>query len=627
MDRRTPRNPLDHSHDAVLAREIAIEQRHVDRVYDRLGDAHRSAEQVAAQGKTLFERDRADFVREEDGTGLFERDVFAFQSARRLATLNAEHEGLVFGRLDLLAEEIRYIGRIGVRDEDYEPLVIDWRARAAEPFYRATSAEPMEVIRRRVLRSRSDRVIGIEDDLIDGENAPEDMVVIGEGALMAALSRARGPRMRDIVATIQAEQDEAIRAPYHGFTIIAGGPGTGKTVVALHRAAYLLYSNRRRFENGGVLVVGPSRVFMNYIERVLPSLGEDSVTLRALGSVASDVFGFRTERIDSAEAHAIKGSLRMLPLLRRLINEPVPTGDPPSAGEATELRLRLTVKGEVFTIGAAQLERIRTEVLRHQKVNQARPSAEAALLTALWQKKPADLDLERAEFEEYVTESQAWQDFLPQWWPSLRATRVLRRLADPELVRRVARRSALPRTDPDPGRFVRRTHRLVDRRFRTAGRTGVPAGPGHRGDRDRGSAVPGRRHRRHRGGDHDGAGAGPGHRAGGVRRRLPHLRPRPGRRGAGRHADGLADVAPPRRPGLLDRGRRSGPEFLARCRRDRPGDDRSGRQGTGTPVPDEHQLPVPRRRCSTWRPRWSSRRTRTPTCPPRSARPGSNRPC
>ncbi|WP_245630528.1 HelD family protein [Granulicoccus phenolivorans] len=429
--------PLDHSHDAVLAREIAIEQRHVDRVYDRLGDAHRSAEQVAAQGKTLFERDRADFVREEDGTGLFERDVFAFQSARRLATLNAEHEGLVFGRLDLLAEEIRYIGRIGVRDEDYEPLVIDWRARAAEPFYRATSAEPMEVIRRRVLRSRSDRVIGIEDDLIDGENAPEDMVVIGEGALMAALSRARGPRMRDIVATIQAEQDEAIRAPYHGFTIIAGGPGTGKTVVALHRAAYLLYSNRRRFENGGVLVVGPSRVFMNYIERVLPSLGEDSVTLRALGSVASDVFGFRTERIDSAEAHAIKGSLRMLPLLRRLINEPVPTGDP-SAGEATELRLRLTVKGEVFTIGAAQLERIRTEVLRHQKVNQARPSAEAALLTALWQKKPADLDLERAEFEEYVTESQAWQDFLPQWWPSLRATRVLRRLADPELVRRVA---------------------------------------------------------------------------------------------------------------------------------------------------------------------------------------------
>lgn len=422
--------------DAVLAREIAIEQEHVDRVYDRLGDAHRSAEQVAAEGRTLFKRDRADFVREEDGTGLFERDVFAFQSAKRLATLNAEHEGLVFGRLDLVDNEIHYIGRIGVRDEDYEPLVIDWRARAAEPFYRATSADPMGVIRRRVLRSRSDRVVGIEDDLIDSSQAPADMVVIGEGALMAALTRARGPQMRDIVATIQAEQDEAIRAPYHGFTIIAGGPGTGKTVVALHRAAYLLYSNRRRFENGGVLVVGPSRVFMNYIERVLPSLGEDSVTLRALGSVASDVFGFRCERNDSAEAHAIKGSLRMLPLLRRLINEPIHTED--ATDDPRELRLRLTVKGEVFTIGATQLERIRAEVLRHQKVNQARPSAEAALLNALWHKKPADLDLERDEFEEHVTESQAWQEFLPRWWPSLRATRVLRRLADPDLVRRVA---------------------------------------------------------------------------------------------------------------------------------------------------------------------------------------------
>ena len=139
--------------------------------------------------------------------------------------------------------------------------------------------------------------MGIEDDLIDG-HADTELVVVGEGALLAALTRARGHTMRDIVATIQAEQDEAIRAPHQGFTMISGGPGTGKTVVALHRAAYLLYSNRRRFESGGVLVVGPSRTFMNYIERVLPSLGEDSVILRSIGSVASDVVKITGDRLD-----------------------------------------------------------------------------------------------------------------------------------------------------------------------------------------------------------------------------------------------------------------------------------------------------------------------------------------
>ncbi len=160
--------------------------------------------------------------------------------------------------------------------------------------------------------------------------------MIGEGALMAALTRARGHTMRDIVATIQGEQDEAIRAPYQGFTMISGGPGTGKTVVALHRAAYLLYSNRRRFESGGVLVVGPSRVFMNYIERVLPSLGEESVTLRSIGSVASDVVRITGDRVDPAPTAAVKGSLRMMRVLRRLVHEPP---------QAVPLELRLIVQG------------------------------------------------------------------------------------------------------------------------------------------------------------------------------------------------------------------------------------------------------------------------------------------
>ena len=136
----------------AVERELAVEQAHVDLVYARLAEATRSAQQVASEGRALFQSDRGRFVREEDGTGLYERDVFAFQAAKRLAVLDAEHEGLVFGRLDRTDGEIRYVGRIGVRDADYEPLVIDWRAPAAEPFYRATPTNPMEVVRRRVLR-------------------------------------------------------------------------------------------------------------------------------------------------------------------------------------------------------------------------------------------------------------------------------------------------------------------------------------------------------------------------------------------------------------------------------------------------------------------------------------------
>ncbi|GAB3697893.1 HelD family protein [Mariniluteicoccus flavus] len=427
---------------STVEREIAIEQAHVDAVYDRLAEATRSAQQVATEGRSLYQGDRMSWAREEDGTGLFERDVFAFQAAKRLAVLDSEHEGLVFGRLDRTDGEIRYIGRIGVRDDDYEPLVIDWRARAAEPFYRATPTSPMEVVRRRVLRCRGDRVIGIEDDLLDGEQAPDDIVVVGEGALMAALARARGPQMRDIVATIQAEQDEAIRAPYQGVTMISGGPGTGKTVVALHRAAYLLYSHRKRFEAGGVLVCGPSRVFMNYIERVLPSLGEDSVTLRAVGSIASDVLGFRAERVDSARTHVIKGSTRMVPLLRRLVNEPFPPRLADAGSESVEemdaARLRVSIKGEVLTLDGPTLLRIRQGVLRHTKVNAGRPAAARALLDALWDRLSDEVEIERDEFDERVTDQAAYKVFLAAWWPSLRATDVLGRLADPRLTARIA---------------------------------------------------------------------------------------------------------------------------------------------------------------------------------------------
>ncbi|MCW3156869.1 HelD family protein [Micropruina sonneratiae] len=415
---------------SALDRELAVEQAHVDLVYAQLAKAAASARRAANAGRAIYTSDRGTWAREEDGTAMFERDAFAFQAAKRLATLDAEHEGLVFGRLDLSDGDIRYIGRIGVRDEEYEPLVIDWRARAAEPFYRATPTDPMDVTRRRVLRCRNDRVIGIEDDLLDAAEAG-DLVIIGEGALMAALQRARGPHMRDIVATIQAEQDEAIRADAHGVTVISGGPGTGKTVVALHRAAYLLYSNRRRFERGGILVVGPSSLFMNYIERVLPSLGEDSVTLRSIGAVASDVLGFSADRNDDATAATIKGSLRMAPLLKRLVDLPLVDAGPEGA------RLLLTVKGEPVGLDADQLRRIRDEVLARHKVNRAREHAERALLAALTAQVPDELELDADAIEDLITASAQWRMFVNAWWPALSPTEVLRRLDDPAVTRQV----------------------------------------------------------------------------------------------------------------------------------------------------------------------------------------------
>jgi len=416
----------------VLAAELATEQAHVDAVYARLGVATKSARSAAESGHGLYHSDRERWVREEDGTALFERDAFAYQAAKRLAILDAEHEGLVFGRLDHTDREVRYIGRIGVRDEDYEPLVIDWRAPAAEPFYRATPSNPMDVIRRRVLRCRNDRVTGIEDDLLDAEANRDGLPIVGEGALIAALSRARGKHMRDIVATIQAEQDEAIRADYRGVTVISGGPGTGKTVVALHRAAYLLYSNRRRFERGGILVVGPGPVFMNYIERVLPSLGEDSVTLRAIGSLASDVLpGVVATRIDPTDAAGIKGSLRMVGVLKRLVNLPLVLAD-------GALSLHTTVKGNVLKLDERQLDRIRTHVLAHAKVNQARDSAERAVLAALRQQVPAELDLDADTIDDLITDTASYRMFLRAWWPPLAAADVLRRLADPAVVARVS---------------------------------------------------------------------------------------------------------------------------------------------------------------------------------------------
>jgi RecA/RadA recombinase len=415
---------------AEVAREIAVEQAHVDLVYAELLKAQTRAGLVEADGLARGRTDRTGDVRDEELTGLFERDALVFNAARRRSTLDTQYEGLVFGRLDLdhsLAKEvadpdreIRYIGRLGVRDDDYEPLVVDWRAPAAAAFYRATPVEPMDVLRRRVLRCKGPDVVGVEDDLMVTD-APDDLVVVGDGALLAALTRSRGAQMRDIVATIQRHQDEAIRAPARGVTEITGGPGTGKTVVALHRAAYLLYSDRRRFESGGILVVGPSSAYTAYIERVLPSLGEESVVLRSLGDL---VDGVTATRLDEPEVAALKGSLRIRRLLSRAASDP-----PPGAPH----QFRAFVNGKAVRVDAPVLDRIRVQVLRNHQRNLAGKAVQSALAEAAW---ASVREGDRAEFMDRFEDHLEVDAFLAAWWPQVDPRQVLLWLADRDRARR-----------------------------------------------------------------------------------------------------------------------------------------------------------------------------------------------
>src|SRR5690606_17132009 len=256
------------------------------------------------------------------------------------------------------------------------------------------------------------------------ESVPDGMPVVGEGALMAALGRARGDRMRDIVATIQKEQDEVIRAPWRGVTEITGGPGTGKTAVALHRAAYLLYRYRRQLGGAGVLVVGPSGVFTSYISRVLPSMGETNVELRSLGELLD---GMQATRYDPAPLAAVKGSLRMRKVLLKALRD-----TPPEA--PTELRI--VYKGEVLKLGAKELEKARKKV--HSAggpPNRSRVRAAETLVEALADKaeenaKAGGPQLDRADVVHDLGERIYFHRFLVTWWPVLHPAQVLRWLGD-----------------------------------------------------------------------------------------------------------------------------------------------------------------------------------------------------
>ncbi|MFD8584692.1 HelD family protein [Streptomyces californicus] len=481
--------------ESLRDREIGVEQEHLDRVYRRLEEKIDEAEFLMNDA----------VKRGQVGTpgALAERDAQVFRAGIHLNRLNSEFEDFLFGRIDLLLgkdgergpdgaytsvepaddavredatadiAETLHIGRIGVLDSDYAPLVIDWRAPAAAPFYRSTPKDPGRAVRRRVIRSKGRQVLGVEDDLMRPELTAslggEKLPVIGDGALMAALGQARSHTMRDIVSSIQAEQDLVIRAPAASVTEVTGGPGTGKTAVALHRAAYLLYQDRRRYA-GGILIVSPTPLLVAYTEGVLPSLGEEGqVAIRAIGSLSDDAAGLDgATAYDEPPVARIKGSSRMLPVLRKAARGALERGRPaaprqeagqlsfgeepedaPAAAVATPDRLRVVAFGGRIELEADELRRIRDNVLGGTApVNLLRPRARKLLLDALWNKSSGrgrytdpELAAElRSSFDEDVSTETPFLEFLDAWWPELTPRRVLAAMADERRLARWSRR-------------------------------------------------------------------------------------------------------------------------------------------------------------------------------------------
>ncbi|MDR6939015.1 HelD family protein [Arcanobacterium hippocoleae] len=280
----------EHAENATHCKALASEQEFVDSAYQNLDQQIQHYEQKLAG------------IRRGGAQGTpgarSERDSFATHYENNLLRLrNVEHR-LVLGRLDFHTAPAIHIGRTTLRDHQQNIVLTDWRAPQSEPFYQATSQHRMDVIRRRHIQTRMRKVINVEDELLADSNTDTSALnLTGEGALFAAMNKARDGKMGDIVATIQAEQDQIIRSSAKGILVVQGGPGTGKTAVALHRAAYLLYTYRKQFAHSGVLIIGPSKRFLQYIDQVLPSLGESDVVACTIDELFPGVIPTITESL------------------------------------------------------------------------------------------------------------------------------------------------------------------------------------------------------------------------------------------------------------------------------------------------------------------------------------------
>ncbi|HEU0041591.1 MAG TPA: AAA family ATPase, partial [Jiangellaceae bacterium] len=353
---------------------------------------------------------------------IWERDAFVARDVERLERLRSVERALCFGRLDFTDRTTSYIGRIGLADDDYEQLLIDWRAPASEPFYRATAAAPGDVVRRRHIQTRRREVISVDDEVfaLDGVSDEQRSTLRGEAALLASLNSRRSGRMTDIVATIQAEQDRIIRSDVGGVLVVQGAPGTGKTVAALHRAAYLLYTHRDRLERSGVLVLGPNRTFLHYIDQVLPSLGETGVVLATVGELFPGVVGDGDEADDVATA---KGDLAMVKLIADTVRSHQQTPD-----DTVRIRIdRVELVVEPSTVRAARTRARRSR----QPHNLARRVFGRELLSGLARQYAEALgdvveDDDIAELRDDLAAEPAVAELLNRWWPSLTPERLVR---------------------------------------------------------------------------------------------------------------------------------------------------------------------------------------------------------
>ncbi len=401
--------------------EISAEQMYVSMLYARL-DALRERERARlaeAHSGPHAEHDQA----------MTERQSYHEHYSSRLNQLSAVERGLCFGRLDREDGTRDYVGRIGLFDDEYDLLLIDWRAPAAVPFYRATPAERLGVVRRRHLRTRGRNVLGIEDDVLDLTALGDDQRrrLTGEAALLASLTSGRTGRMADIVATIQAEQDQVIRSDPAGVLVVDGGPGTGKTVVALHRAAYLLYTFRDRLAKRGVLILGPNATFMRYIDQVLPSLGETEVVL---ATVAELYPGVATTGRDSAEAERVKGDPRMADVIAAAVRD---------RQQVPSDVLEIVADGETYHLDRATCLRAREQARRQARqldelANRARRYFVKALLDVLTKQAVDRLgaelldDVEIADIRRELVQHEAVHAAIDELWPELTPTRLLAEL-------------------------------------------------------------------------------------------------------------------------------------------------------------------------------------------------------
>lgn len=362
------------------AAQIHEEQKQVDRAYSRLDD-------IRSQTKSRLAAVRA-AGSHGSPTQRTERDSFATMYEDRLMQLRAVEDRLVFGRLDDVNNNRLYIGRVGLSDANHEPIVTDWRAEAARPFYEATPKAHGSIAMRRHITLRLREVVGVEDEVLDidsdqVEQATNQGTLTGEGALMASLSSRRTGKMTDIVATIQAEQDRIIRADMNQALVVQGGPGTGKTAVALHRAAYLLYSHRERLSHSGVLIIGPSPAFLHYIDQVLPSLGETGVVSRTIDTLLPGVNATAT---DTPRIAALKGDKRMASVIENAVRsrERVPSKLP------TILLNNFKIPMKAIDIQQAITDARRT----HKPHNQARETFVKSVMSSMVMRYAEGLDYE-----------------------------------------------------------------------------------------------------------------------------------------------------------------------------------------------------------------------------------------